>query len=212
MIRIVSLTVALLLFSVACSSGDHSGMDMGDMPMGADMPMGEMDMGTGMNPIPADADFNAADVEFAQGMIVHHGQALQMADLALVNSTTPEVLALASEIKEAQGSEIDQLSQWLTSWGQRVPDPTMGNAMDHGGMPMDGMISAAQMDELMRSRGAEFDRLFLQSMLEHHEGAIAMAAYVLDNGRFAPLAALANDIIAVQEAEIVEIQSLLNQQ
>lgn len=161
-------------------------------------------------PVPADADFNAADVAFAQGMIVHHGQAVEMADMALANSTDPEVLALARDIKAAQEPEIAQMAAWLNGWGQPVPDPTADHAtMDHGGMPMDGMIGEDKMEELQRSRGEEFDALFLAAMIEHHRGAIVMGDYELTNGRYPPLQSLADDIRWAQSLEIAELETLL---
>jgi uncharacterized protein (DUF305 family) len=212
---IVAVVAVIALAAVACNN-DHNGMDMGDtMPMDGTMPMddmGAMNQTVGTNPIPADAEYNAADLEFAQGMIVHHGQAVRMADMALANSSDPAVLDLAGEIKAAQEPEITQMTQWLESWGQPVPDPMMDHTtMDHGGMPMSGMTSQARMDDMRRTSGAEFDRMFLESMIEHHRGAIVMAQYALDNGRYPPLAALANDVIAVQRAEIAAMEGLLSQ-
>lgn len=206
--------MSLAFIAAACSS-DHSSMDMGDMPMDGSMPMEGMDgmtMTVDTNPIPADADYNAADLEFAQGMIVHHGQALQMADMALANSSDPVVLELAREIKAAQEPEIEQMTAWLELWGQPVPDPMMNHEMmDHGGMPMDGMMSAERMTQMAQTSGAAFDRMFLESMIEHHRGAITMAQYAIDNGTFPPLTELAGNVIRVQELEIAEMEALLAQ-
>lgn len=206
--RPVGVTVVLLvvvLLGAACG-GDH------DMPMDGAMPMDDMDMSATMstNPIAADAEFNAADVQFAQGMIVHHGQAIQMADQALATSTDPDVLRLAQEIKVAQEPEIMQMVTWLESWNQPVPDPMMDHRMlDHGDMPMSGMIGPDQMAALSEASGSEFDQLFLVAMVEHHRGAVEMARYALDNGRYPPLSELAQAVITVQEAEIAEMETLL---
>lgn len=157
-----------------------------------------------------DAEYNIADAEFAQGMIVHHGQAVTMADLALVNSSNPAVLELAQEIKDAQEPEIAQMSAWLTRWEQPVPDLSMDHAsMDHGSMPMTGMLSQDRLDELRRASGPDFDELFLDAMIEHHRGAIQMAEYVLASGKYPPVASLAQDVIRVQETEIAEMENLL---
>ena len=202
----VALVAAVALVAGACG-GSHSDMDMGD-DMSMDM-MGDMEMTLGTNPIPANADFNGADVEFAQGMIIHHGQAVEMADMALTNSTNPEVLALATEIKAAQEPEIAIMTGWLEQWGQPVPDQTSGMAMMDGDMAMEGMMSSSTMEEMNSLTGTAFDQLFLASMIEHHRGAIAMANYVIDNGTYAPVSALAAEVITVQEAEIAVMENLL---
>jgi uncharacterized protein (DUF305 family) len=126
------------------------------------------------------------------------------------NSSDPTVLELAREIKAAQEPEIAQMTAWLEDWGQPVPDPMMDHrGLDHGGMPMGGMMSQERMDAMMGSRGVDFDRMFLTSMIDHHRGAIDMALYAIDNGRYPPLRQLAQDVIRVQEAEIAEMEGLL---
>ena len=132
---------------------------------------------------------------FAEMMIPHHQQAIEMSDLALKNSTNPEVLALAQEIKDAQAPEIEQMKSWGAS------------SMAHMGHMMDGMLSDEEMSALAAS-GSEFDRLFLEGMIKHHEGAIEMAEMVIDS-KNAEVAALANAIIEAQRAEIATMKELL---
>lgn len=196
--KLLGLTVALLAvpFAAVSCGGSHSGMDMG---------------GSGpANEIPAGALYNAADVEFVQGMIIHHRQAVQMADMAFTNSTNPAVLELAQEIKSGQELELSQMEGWLVEWGQPIPGPAESHdGMDHGGMPMDGMVSDERMAEMAQADGPAFDALFLESMIEHHQGAVDMAEYVLANGLYPPLADLADEIIRVQESEIAEMGRLL---
>jgi uncharacterized protein (DUF305 family) len=163
--------------------------------------------------IPANANYNATDIGFAQGMIPHHAQAIEMADLALTNTTNPDVLALANKIKTAQSPEIEKLSGWLREWGQTVPSIAPGS-MDHdmsgmGGMMMDGMMSQADMDRLETSTGTEFDRLWLELMIQHHEGAVKMSKSEVAGGKNSDAIALAEAIISSQQTEITTMESLL---
>lgn len=170
--------------------------------------------------IPADADFNAADVAFATDMIPHHAQALVMVDMADGRDLTPETAALMQEIEDAQGPEIEQMSSWLAAWDQPVPDTSgmsMGDMdhgdMDHGSMDgmedMAGMMSAEDLDELDAATGSAFERMWLEMMIEHHEGAIEMAEVEVAEGEYADAVALAGEIISAQQAEIAEMESLL---
>jgi uncharacterized protein (DUF305 family) len=149
---------------------------------------------------------NADDVSFAQNMMPHHKQALDMADLARKNSTDPALLELASGIAAAQGPEMGQLSEMLRSWGQN-PD----TAMDHSGhaMAMPGMVDAATMGRLESLRGAEFDTLWLQSMISHHQGAIEMAKAEIANGQNPEAKKLAEQIAEAQESEITQMKQML---
>jgi len=200
--RTTSIALGLVLVTAvglgACSS-DHSGMS-------------GMSSSTTIA-IPADAKFNATDVGFAQGMIPHHAQAIEMADLALTNTKNPDVLALANTIKAAQSPEIEKLSGWLGDWGQTIPSTASGS-MDHdmtgmGGMMMDGMMSQADMDRLETSTGTEFDRLWLELMIQHHEGAVKMSKSEVAGGKNPDAIALAQAIISSQQAEITTMESLL---
>jgi uncharacterized protein (DUF305 family) len=131
---------------------------------------------------PTSRDANAADVMFAQMMIPHHEQAVVMADLAPDRASDSQVLALASEIKQAQAPEIDLMQSWLQTWGvdQMPADEAM---QDHGSHGMDGMLTEEQLSELAEVKGTAFDALFATYMIEHHEGAVAMAQDVLNSGQ-----------------------------
>ena len=125
------------------------------------------------------ADTNNADLAFTMMMIPHHEGAIEMSDVLLSKSgVEPEVAELAEQIKGAQGPEIEQMTTWLDDWDQAVPDPDamMDDNMDHsGGMMMSGMMSEADMASLGNATGTDFDRMFLEMMILHHEGAIEMA-------------------------------------
>ncbi|MSW65340.1 MAG: DUF305 domain-containing protein [Actinobacteria bacterium] len=153
--------------------------------------------------VPADATFNAADVTFAQSMIPHHEQAVEMADLVADRSTDPDVQDLAARIQAAQEPEIDTLNGWLDSWGA---DSAM-SGMDHSGMG--GMMSEEDMSSLEDASGVQFDRLWLQMMLEHHTGAVGMAQTEIDDGEDPQAIALAEQIKSSQGTEITEMEQLL---
>ncbi|MFM7510071.1 MAG: DUF305 domain-containing protein [Actinomycetota bacterium] len=155
---------------------------------------------------------NSIDVAFAQGMIPHHAQAVEMSELAATNTSDLEVQALATQIIAAQQPEIDLMTEWLTSWGAEVPDPaaSMEDNMEMaGGMMMSGMISDSDFDKLRAARDAEFDRLYLELMILHHEGAIEMAQQELDGGDSPDAKALAQQIIDTQQTEITRMEQLL---
>ncbi|GAA1103894.1 DUF305 domain-containing protein [Nocardiopsis composta] len=148
------------------------------------------------------AEFNSADVMFAQMMIPHHEQALEMAELAEGRSG-PEVGDLAERIEEAQGPEIEQLTAMLDEWGEPVEAE-----MDH---EMDGMLTEEQLADLEAADGDAFDELFLEQMIEHHEGAVEMAQTQLDEGVNAEATELATAVVEAQEAEISEMRGLLGE-
>ena len=156
-----------------------------------------------------DAAFNDADVTFAQGMIPHHEQAIGMAQMAQGRAQDPGVLDLASRIEAAQLPEIETLTGWLEEWG--VEDSGTGR-MDHGGMDHGGgMMSEEDMNALMAASGAEFDRLFLQQMIEHHTGAVDMAMTESAEGQSTGAIAMADTIRDTQNAEIAEMNQLLTE-
>lgn len=162
--------------------------------------------------IPESASFNATDVAFAQGMIPHHAQAIDMADMVDGRTTNPDVVALASEIRAAQGPEIQTMTNWLNSWGQPIPSTDGHGGHDMSGMEsmmMSGMMSKADMDRLMKSEGRAFDRMWMEMMILHHEGAVEMARSELATGKDAAVKRLAQAIIDSQTAEIATMNSLL---
>lgn len=184
---------------VSCSSSDSSHSTMTTMAAVT---------------IPATANFNATDVGFAQGMIPHHAQAVEMADMAIATSTNADVLALAKQIKSAQNPEIETMTGWLQGWGQAVPSTASmadgGHDMTNmSGMMMDGMMSDADMKRLESSTGTAFDRLWLELMIQHHEGAVRMAKDELADGKNPDARALAQAIITSQQAEISKMNALL---
>ena len=156
---------------------------------------------------PDAASHKEADVAFATGMTPHHQQALEMAEVAAEQAADPKVKDLAGRIEKAQDPEIEQMSGWLRDWGQPVPTPGGGHA-GHSGMP--GMMSDAEMGSLMKASGADFDRMFLEMMIRHHEGAIEMAKEEQDKGANAAAKQLAGSIATSQSAEIKEMRDLLD--
>jgi uncharacterized protein (DUF305 family) len=162
-----------------------------------------------MNMDPVSGDANAADVMFAQMMIPHHEQAVLMADLAPDRSEDPQVLALALEIKQAQAPEIELMTSWMETWGIELL-PADEAMQAHGSHGMDGMLTDEQLADLASAQGAAFDELFAELMIEHHEGAVAMAQEVVASGQDPAVAQLAREIIATQEKEILQLRALLN--
>lgn len=175
----------------------------------------------------SDGTHNDADVTFAQGMIPHHQQAIEMSDMLLgKQGIDPEVISLANEIKNAQGPEIEKMQGWLKEWGvssSPAPTPTSsampghnmpGHQMpsgDMGDMPGGhGMMSEADMAALQNAQGAEASRLFLRQMIEHHKGAIMMAQEEIEIGQFPAAVEMARAIVSSQQAEIDTMQELLD--
>ncbi|MET9799608.1 DUF305 domain-containing protein [Streptomyces sp. NPDC006368] len=152
-------------------------------------------------------EHNTADVSFAKGMIPHHRQAVEMAELAETRAASAEVKTLAAEIKKAQDPEIRTLSGWLTSWGEEVPKE--GESAEHGGHAMSGMMTPEEMDKLEKSSGKVFDTAFMELMIKHHEGAIEMAKTEQSNGAYKPAKDMAGTIITSQSAEIERMNKLL---
>ena len=163
------------------------------------------------------APYNAADVEFMTGMIPHHAQAVVMAGWAASHGARPDVRVLCERIVVAQGDEIAMMRNWLRDRGQPVPaaDATHHrmkmNGVEHD-MLMPGMLSPEEMAQLDKARGAEWDRLFLQGMIKHHEGALKMVddifeAYgaLQDDDLFK----FASDVFADQTAEIERMRKML---
>ena len=151
--------------------------------------------------------YNADDIAFATNMIPHHQQAIEMSALAPDRSTNPEVIELASRISAAQGPEIETMRVFLVQWKEN-PDASTGHG-GHGNMPMSGMVDDATMAKLASLNGAEFDTLWLQSMIGHHQGAIEMAKAEIANGENVDAIGLAKTIADTQQVEIDQMNQLL---
>ncbi|MBT2398764.1 DUF305 domain-containing protein [Streptomyces sp. ISL-100] len=195
---VVVASGAASLVLAACGSGDessegHSGHTSKSPTASASAPT-------------AQGQHNAADVAFAKGMIPHHRQAVEMADLAPSRAESAEVKQLAADIKKAQDPEIKTLSGWLTAWGEQVPAE---GAMDHSTHGAGGMMTAEEMDKLENSSGKAFDTAFMEMMIKHHEGAVSMAGMAKTDGIFPDAKKMADAIIASQTAEITKMKDLL---
>jgi uncharacterized protein (DUF305 family) len=171
----------------------------------------------GAGTIPQPRPHSAADVHFMAGMIPHHAQALRMAALVPDRSSRQDVRILAERMAVAQGDEIALMRQWLGDVGEEVPaaDATHHH-MNHGGMVhsmlMPGMLTEAEMAELERARGVEFDRLFLTSMIRHHEGALVMVNELFGSAGAAQddfIYKFASDVFADQTTEIHHMRQIL---
>ena len=151
------------------------------------------------------------DVMFMQDMIPHHNQAVQMAELVEDRTNRPEVVDAAGRITLSQQDEMEFMELWLSDRGEQVPDPTDHEAM-HTSHRMAGMATPEQMDELAASEGTDFDRMFLQLMITHHEGAVTMVEELLEQpgSAYDPmLFEFANDVTNDQTAEIERMHALL---
>ena len=162
----------------------------------------------------SEAEHSEADVMFAQMMMPHHEQAIGMSDIILAKDGVPaEVTTLAEEIKAAQGPEIAQLTEWLEQWGVPVmPADEHGGHGGHDMSEMEGMLSEEELQELSDAPGPEAATLFLEQMIAHHEGAVAMAEDEVANGSYQPAIDMAQTIIETQQAEIDEMKKLLDGQ
>ena len=205
--RSVTLSIATLGLAAslgACSSSTSQSAPSASTP-GASAPM--------MQGTPT-------DIAFAQSMIPHHQQAVQMSELALdpESGASPEVKALAEQIQAAQDPEIEQMTQWLQDWGAptAMPGTTEDSdmaGMDHGGhdmggMTMSGMMTDEQMQQLGQAQGDEFDQLWLTMMIAHHQGAISMAEQA-QASESSQVTTLTDAIITGQQQEIATMQELL---
>ena len=201
-IKLATVLAAAALTLAACINIDRSG--------------GDSDTGSSTST----SRHNDADVEFAQDMIPHHAQAIVMSSMAKKQARDPRLRQLATDIQAAQGPEIEQMSGWLKTWGEDVPQGMrgmggdsdydmgdMGSMMDNGDMP--GMMTGRQMSNLDKSSGSRFDRMWLQMMIQHHEGAIEMAKVEQKNGQSTDAIELAKTIESAQTEEIALMKSML---
>lgn len=207
-ISLPALTLAGLLALTACTGEETGAADTGSGDTGETVTAQE-----------ASSDVNDADVQFASMMVPHHQQAVMMSQLAL-DQGGPQVAALAERIRDAQGPEIETMTQWLADWGAEPPmgmgdmdmeTHDMGNhdMDDMGGMQMEGMMSPQDMRALMAAEGEEFDTMWLEMMIEHHEGAVTMAQRQQAEGENPDAIDLARTMEQDQTAEIAEMEELL---
>jgi uncharacterized protein (DUF305 family) len=151
-----------------------------------------------------------ADVRFMQGMIGHHAQAIEMVALLGTRTAREEMKLLAKRIEVSQADEIKMMQDWLTRRGQALPDPHAHHA--HGATLMPGMLTAEEMRRLGDAKGDAFDRLFLESMIKHHEGALVMVSELFASpgaGQEADVFAFASDVEADQRMEIERMGAML---
>lgn len=174
---LLGIIVALILAVVFLLAGNSS------------MPMNHSSHGSSMS---------SDETMFAQMMIPHHEQAVTMSELALEKTTNPDVIALATAIRDAQGPEIKQMQGWLD-----------GKSESHmHDMEMSGMLTVAELEKLASLKGAAFDQMFLTSMIAHHEGAIQMASMIKDSTKV-EVKKLYENIVTSQSAEIETMKALL---
>ena len=173
-------------------SGDMKGMDMGHEIV-----------------IPKGALYTKADVEFMQGMIAHHSQAIVMSRMAESHGANPQVLKLSNKIDQSQVPEIRIMQAWLRRNKQFAPDTSSWHDVT-----MAGMLTTEQLTELDAARGIEFDRAYLRMMIQHHAGALKMVddLFTVSNaGQEVDVNVFANDVVTAQTGEIGIMQKLLNQ-
>ena len=168
--------------------------------------------------------YNGADLDFARQMIPHHAQAVQMANMTMGRPVDPAVRQLAENIRPAQSPEVQQMVEWVTGWGEEIPETPidhsnaghdavmdgmdgMGDMDEFDEMP--GMMSGAEMEELADASDGDFQDMWLRMMIEHHEGAIEMAQEEEDNGRYRDAVKLAEGIESAQKKEIATMEGLL---
>jgi uncharacterized protein (DUF305 family) len=161
------------------------------------------------------------DVEFMQGMIMHHAQAVEMTALIDERTQNKDIRLIGERISKSQSGEIEFMERWLEIRGQPVSAPMPGSHGEHAAdthraehhMLMPGMLTPKQMEALRKARGTEFDRLFLTGMIQHHNGALAMLKDLFNSpgaGQDAELFNFASDVDSGQRAEIRSMQTLLS--
>jgi uncharacterized protein (DUF305 family) len=165
-----------------------------------------------------------ADVQFMQGMIMHHAQAVEMTALIESHTTTKDIRSLGARISHSQSDEIQFMKRWLEARGEPTPEPISPVMHEMPGMDMSthsghsmlmpGMLTAKQMEALKKAKGEEFDRLFLTGMIQHHNGALIMVKDLFDTagaGQDAELFNFASDVDSGQRAEIRIMETMLGE-
>ena len=193
-----------LVLSIVMTGGPSLALaQSGSMPG-----MSGMDMGHEIV-IPKGAPYTKADVEFMQGMIAHHAQAIVMSRMAESHGANPQVLKLSNKIDQSQVPEIRIMQSWLTRNKQFAPDTSSWHTV-----MMAGMLTAAQLKELDAARGVAFDRAYLRLMIQHHAGALKMVDDLFNTslaGQEVDVNVFANDVVTAQTVEIGIMQKLLTQ-
>jgi uncharacterized protein (DUF305 family) len=208
---VVAAAAAVALLAAGCGNNASTSSTASGTSTSPSMPgsMPGMDHGSPASP-PASAaartDYNDADVTFLQMMYPHHAQAVEMAKLAPGRSQNPQLLALAANIEKAQAPEMAQMAALLQSFGKPVPSTDTGNMAG-----MTGIMTADQMNTLKGLSGKDFDRMWLQMMIDHHTGAITMSNTELATGTNPDARSLAQKIITNQQAEIDQMRGMLAQ-
>lgn len=159
-------------------------------------------------------EFNDADVAFVTDMIPHHAQATEMVNMARGHDLDPEVQQIADSILAIQTREIEAMVDWLNAWDQPVPATAQDHAHADGeaaemDADMPGMMGEEEMADLEAAHGGEFQTMWLEMMIEHHEGALEMARTEIEDGAFPDTVRMAKDIESSQAAEIKKMQALL---
>jgi uncharacterized protein (DUF305 family) len=156
--------------------------------------------------------FIGADIKFMQGMIGHHAQAIEMTNLLATRTTSPDMKKLAQRIEISQVDEIKMMQEWLRQRGQQVPTGKEHHTMP--GMLMPGMLTEDEMKQLASAKGKAFDRLFLEGMIKHHQGALKMVADLFaapGAAQDSTIFAFASDVEADQSAEIARMGGMLKE-
>ena len=210
--------LSLLLVLTACGGGGSGSMDHSSMsssaPSSASSSSPASSPSSGATSSTAvDAEHDEHDVVFAQQMVVHHEGAIEMAEAAATRASSQEVRDLAAAIASAQQPEIDRMTSWLTAWGEPVEAGSSTEGVDHSSMGHSSMpetMTEEQMSQLSSATGADFDRLFLRMMIEHHTGAVQMAETEQQQGVNPQARELAGSIATSQDAEIDRMEQLLS--
>jgi uncharacterized protein (DUF305 family) len=208
--------LSLLSNSASAQQDDRTSSPIVVQPGAPGQPSKILPAGTKANLPPV----SRKDVEFMQGMIMHHAQAVEMTDMIEARTKNKDIRLIGERISKSQTDEMKFMEQWLALRGEPVAAPTSGksHSHSHGGhsadhsMLMPGMLSAKQMEALKNAEGVEFDRLFLSGMIQHHEGALVMVKDLFDTsgaGQDADLFSFATDVDSGQRAEIKSMQNLL---
>jgi uncharacterized protein (DUF305 family) len=210
---------SLLLAALAACAGGSGGASMAEPPAASDGPRIVQPGAPGQAARTFSAEelsevegvtYTDADVRFMQGMIPHHAQALVMTDLVRQYATTDAVRQMALRMEISQRDEIQLMETWLREHGEAVEMQGMDGM--HGGHMMPGMLSPEQMETLGNARGVEFDRLFLEFMIQHHQGAITMVDELFNSSGAAQESSIfkfAEDVNADQTMEIERMQGIL---